>query len=313
MSTPIILKGKPIAAAIRSEVAADVQKLTAAGRRPPKLVAVLVGENPASRTYVGSKTKACAEAGLASETLNLAADTPREKLLGELDRLNADESVDGILVQLPLPDHLPEREILEAVAASKDVDGFHPENVGRLWSTKPRGELSGLTPATPTGVIEMLRRYDVELAGRHAVVVGRSNIVGKPMAALLLRENCTVTFCHSRTRDLEAVCRLADVLIAAIGRPAMIGPDHVREGAVVVDVGINRITDAAEVERLYPGDAKRRAGFAKRGSTLAGDVDYHRVAPRCAAITPVPGGVGPLTVAQLLVNTLTAYRRRNAG
>ncbi|MEE8526629.1 MAG: bifunctional 5,10-methylenetetrahydrofolate dehydrogenase/5,10-methenyltetrahydrofolate cyclohydrolase [Thermoanaerobaculia bacterium] len=312
MSTPVILKGKPIAAAIRSEVAAEVEKLTADRRRAPKLVAVLVGDNPASKTYVASKTKSCAAAGMASETLRLAADTRREELSHELARLNADESVDGILVQLPLPDHLPEREILAAVAPDKDVDGFHPENVGRLWSTKPGGELTGLTPATPTGVIEMLRRYEIGLAGRHAVVVGRSNIVGKPMAALLLRESCTVTVCHSRTRNLEAVCQLADILIVAIGRTAMIGPEHVRDGAVVVDIGINRVTDAVEVERLYPGDAKRRAGFERRGYTLAGDVDFHRVAPRCAAITPVPGGVGRLTVAQLLVNTLAAYRRRRA-
>ena len=309
----LILEGKPIAAAMRSEVAARVAELTAGGRRPPKLVAVLAGDDPASKTYVASKTKACADAGMASESRRLAADTPRETLLAEIAGLNADPSVDGVLVQLPLPAHLPEREILEAVAPEKDVDGFHPETVGRLWSAKPGGELDGLTPATPTGVIEMLRRYDVEISGRHAVVVGRSNIVGKPMAALLLRESCTVTVCHSRTRDLPAVCRLADLLVVAVGHTAMVGPEHVREGAVVVDVGINRVTDAAAAERLYPGDARRRAGFEKRGYTLAGDVDYHRVAPRCAAITPVPGGVGQLTVAQLLVNTLAAYRRREAG
>ncbi len=309
MSETVILKGKPIAAAMRSEVATEVAALTADGQRPPKLAAVLVGDDPASQTYVASKTKACADAGMASETVRLAADIAREELLAEVARLNDDATVDGILVQLPLPKHLPEREILEAVAPHKDVDGFHPENVGRLWSAKPAGDLGGLTPATPTGVIEMLKRYDIELSGQHAVVVGRSNIVGKPMAALLLRESCTVTVCHSRTRDLEAVCRLADILVVAIGRTAMIGPDHVRDGAVVVDVGINRVDDAAEVERLYPGKAKRRAGFDKRGYTLAGDVDYHHVAPKCAAITPVPGGVGRLTVAQLLVNTLAAYRR----
>ena len=307
---PLILKGKPIAAAMQAEVAAAVTELSAGGHRLPKLVAVLVGDDPASQTYVASKTKACHAAGLASDTLKLSAETTREELLDQLRQLNDDDTVDGILVQLPLPGHLPEQEILEAVAPGKDVDGFHPENIGHLWSSKPAAHPTGLTPATPTGVIEMLHRSGIELSGMHAVVVGRSNIVGKPMAGLLLRENCTVTVCHSRTRDLPAVCRLADLLVVAIGRTAMIGPEHVREGAVVVDVGINRVDDAAEVERLYPGKARRRAGFEKRGYTLAGDVDYHRVAPLASAITPVPGGVGRLTVAQLLVNTLNASRRR---
>jgi methylenetetrahydrofolate dehydrogenase (NADP+)/methenyltetrahydrofolate cyclohydrolase len=274
------------------------------------LVAILVGGNPASQAYVASKARACEQAGLLGETLTLPGDITREQLLDHIHRLNDDHIVDGILVQLPLPDHLPEKEILDAVTPSKDVDGFHPENVGRLWSTLPGGELTGLTPATPTGVIELLRRSGIELSGRHAVVVGRSNIVGKPMAALLLRENCTVIVCHSRTRDLPAVCRQADILVAAIGRTAMIGPEYVAEGAVVVDVGINQVTDAAEVERLYPGNARRQARFKKRGYILVGDVDYHRVAPITSAITPVPGGVGPLTVAQLLVNTVRASRRR---
>ncbi len=308
------LNGRKIAAEIRREVAAGVGELVAGGARPgaarpPKLVAVLVGDNPASKTYVTSKARACQEVGMASDILHLPAEIEQPQLLTEIQRLNDDPGVDGFLVQLPLPGHLPEQEILDAVAPGKDVDGFHPENVGRLWSTKPRGELSGLTPATPTGIVEMLHRSGIELSGSHAVIVGRSNIVGKPMAALLLRENCTVTVCHSRTRDLPAVCRQADLLVAAIGRTAMIGPDYVKDGAVVVDVGMNRVDDAAEVEHLYPGNARRRAGFEKRGYTLVGDVDYHRVAPKAAAITPVPGGVGPLTVALLLVNTLTASRR----
>jgi methylenetetrahydrofolate dehydrogenase (NADP+)/methenyltetrahydrofolate cyclohydrolase len=247
---------------------------------------------------------------MASEVLNLPAEIERRELDDHLRRLNHDDEVDGILVQLPLPSHLPEKPIVESVVAEKDVDGFHPENVGRTWISKPGEPSSGFAPATPSGIIEILHRSGIELAGRHAVVVGRSNIVGKPMAALLLRENCTVTVCHSRTRDLPAVCRQADILVAAIGRTAMIGPEHVAEGAVVVDVGINRITDRAEVERLFPGNARRLKGFDKRGSILVGDVDYHRVKPLASAITPVPGGVGPLTVALLLVNTLRASRRR---
>ncbi|MEM8962610.1 MAG: bifunctional 5,10-methylenetetrahydrofolate dehydrogenase/5,10-methenyltetrahydrofolate cyclohydrolase [Acidobacteriota bacterium] len=300
-----ILDGHAIAATMRAEVKEAVDAMIANGARPPSLTAVLVGDNPASSTYVASKTKACKNAGLIGETLRLPADVSHETLDRHLRALAANDEVDGILVQLPLPDHLPTRTVLETVPPEKDVDGFHAESVGRLWLGEP-----GLTPATPTGVIELLKRYDIALSGAHAVIVGRSDIVGKPMAALLLRENCTVTICHSRTRDLPAMCRQADLLVAAIGRPAMIGPEHVREGAVVVDVGINRITDAATVEKLYPGNEKRRRGFDKRGSTLTGDVDYERVAPLASAITPVPRGVGPLTVAQLLVNTLTASKRR---
>ncbi len=307
--TPSIrnLDGRAIAAEIRTEVATAVEALVSAGGRRPRLVAVLVGENPASATYVASKAKACQEVGIVGETLRLPADIEHQALSARLKELDSDDTVDGILVQLPLPSHLPEREILEKVVPEKDVDGFHPQNVGRLWLDQP-----GLAPATPSGIIELLRRSEVELEGRHAVVVGRSAIVGKPMAALLLRENCTVTVCHSRTRDLAATCREADILIAAIGRPAFLGAEHVADGAVVVDVGINRVTEATEVERLFPGDAKRRRRFEKRGYTLVGDVDYHRAAPKAAAITPVPGGVGPLTVALLLVNTLRAARHRQA-
>jgi methylenetetrahydrofolate dehydrogenase (NADP+)/methenyltetrahydrofolate cyclohydrolase len=268
-------------------------------------VAVLVGDDPASRLYVGSKARASEEVGIRARTLHLPADTPEERLLATIASLNADDAVDGILVQLPLPPGLGERRALEAVAPEKDVDGFHPVNVGRLWLGRP-----GFVPATPAGILELLRRHGVPLAGRHAVVVGRSDIVGKPVAALLLREHCTVTICHSRTPDLAAVTRTADLLVAAVGRPALLGPDHVREGAVVVDVGINRITDPAEVERLFPGDAARREQLARRGAVVVGDVDFRRVAPRAAAITPVPGGVGPLTVAMLLANTLAAARAR---
>ncbi len=300
-----ILDGKKIAREIRSEVAESVRRLTASGGRPPGLAAVLVGESPASRLYVRNKTQASEEAGILGRTVALPAEISEAELIQAIDDLNRDDAVDGILVQLPLPDHLPEPKVLERVCPEKDVDGFHPVSVGRLWLDRP-----GFAPATPRGIIELLRRSAIPLEGREAVIVGRSTIVGKPMAALLLREHCTVTVCHSRTRDLAGVCSRADLLVAAIGRPAMFGPEHVKEGAVVVDVGINRITDPAEVERLFPGDEKRRAAFERSGAVLVGDVDFTRVASRASAITPVPGGVGPLTVAMLLANTLEASRRR---
>ncbi len=309
-----LLKGKPVARELQSEVAAGVEAMVADGARRPKLVAVLVGESPASATYVASKTKACQEVGIDGVTLGLPRDVAYEAFKDHLRELNEDPGVDGILVQLPLPDHLPEREILESIRPDKDVDGFHPRNVGSMWLDKPartpREPPSVSTPATPTGIMELLHRSGIELSGRHAVIVGRSAIVGKPMAALLLREHCTVTICHSRTRDLPAVCRSADILVAAIGRPAMIGADYVSDGTVVIDVGINRVADRDEVARLYPGNARRLAGFDRRGYSVVGDVDYHRVKPKASAITPVPGGVGPLTVAQLLVNTLRASRQR---
>ena len=309
-----ILKGKPIARELQAEVAAGVEAMVAEGARRPKLVALLVGEDPAAAAYVGSKTKACREVGIDGETLELPPDVAYETFMSRLRKLNDDPGVDGILVQLPLPGHLPEREILESISPAKDVDGFHPRNVGGMWLDKPvrvPGEPPSVsTPATPTGILELLRRCGIELSGRHAVIVGRSAIVGKPMAALLLREHCTVTVCHSRTRDLEAVCRGADLLVAAIGRPAMIGPEHVSEGAVVIDVGINRVDDRDQVARLYPDNPRRLAGFDRRGYSVVGDVDYTRVKPIASAITPVPGGVGLLTVAQLLVNTLRASRQR---
>jgi len=300
-----ILDGKAVAAEVRAEVAADVEKLLAQGARQPRLVAVLVGENPASATYVGSKAKACLEVGIDGQTLKLPASISREELLAKLHELNSDDHVDGILVQLPLPDHLAEREILDSVDPAKDVDGFHPVNVGRLWLGQ-----EALVPATPSGILDLLHRAEIPIKGQRAVVVGRSNIVGKPMASLLLREHATVTLCHSRTRDLEAVCREADILVAAVGRTAMITADHVREGAVVIDVGMNRIETRDELDHLFPDHEKKHAAFEKRGYVLTGDVDYHRVAPKASAITPVPGGVGPLTVAHVIVNTLTASRRR---
>ncbi len=300
-----LLDGKAVAAEIRAEVAAGVRDLAAAGARPPQLVAVLVGEDPASEVYVGSKVRGCAEVGMLSRTLRLSAGASEPELLAALDELNGDDSVDGILVQLPLPPQIPARRVLERISPQKDVDGFHPVNVGRLWLDE-----EGFTPATPTGIVALLKRSGITLGGRRAVIVGRSAIVGKPMAGLLLREHCTVTVCHSRTADLAAVTREADLLVAAIGRAGLLGPDHVREGAVVVDVGMNRLADAAEAERLFPGDEIRRQQLTNRGYTLVGDVDFTRVAPKAAAITPVPGGVGPLTVAMVLANTLKAAQRR---
>lgn len=298
-----LLQGKKVAAVIRSEVAAEVRSLVEAGYRAPGLAAVLVGENPASQVYVGTKSRACDEAGIRSWVHTLPVDISSDELLATIDRLNQDEAVDGILVQLPLPAGLVERAALERIAPDKDVDGFHSQNVGNLWL----GE-KAFVPATPAGVMELLKREGIELKGKKAVIVGRSNIVGKPMAALLLAEHCTVTVCHSRTGDLPAVCREADILVVAIGRSAFIGADAVKEGAVVIDVGINRVDDAAEVEHLYPGSEKRKRIFEKSGSILVGDVDFSRVRPIAGAITPVPGGVGPLTVAMLLVNTLAAAR-----
>lgn len=302
-----LLDGKATAAEIRREAAVGVAALRAAGARAPGLAVVLVGDDPASKLYVGSKVQACEEVGMVSRRVALPEDAPAEAVRRAIDELNADPAIDGYLVQLPLPGHLPERELLARVAPEKDVDGFHAVNVGRLWL----GE-EGFAPATPSGVIELLRRYAIALEGARAVIVGRSNIVGKPMAALLLREHATVTVCHSRTRDLPAVCREADLLVAAIGRAGLLGPEAVKEGATVIDVGVNRLTERAQVERFFPGDAERLAAFERRGSVLIGDVDFTRVKEKAGAITPVPGGVGPLTVAMLLVNTLKASRRRQA-
>lgn len=302
-----ILDGRTFAAGMREEVKEQVSRFAADGHRPPGLRVVLVGQNPASVSYVGMKTRASQAVGIDGETIHLPTDTSEKELFRALEELDGDEAVDGILVQLPLPDHLAdaERRVLEFLDPDKDVDGFHPENVGRLWSGQET-----LAPATPAGILEMLKRDGFEFKGRRAVVVGRSNIVGKPMAALLLAQHCTVTICHSRTHDLPGVCREADLLVAAVGRPALLGGDAVKEGAVVVDVGTNRVEDRETVERLYPDNQERLATFDEKGFILVGDVDFTRARERASAITPVPGGVGPLTVAHLLVNTVQAYRKR---
>lgn len=298
------LDGSRIAAEIRDEVAAEVAILSRRGVIP-RLDAVLVGEDPASKVYVGSKAKTLATLGMNSETHHLAQDVPQTELESLIDRLNADSEVDGILVQLPLPDAIDTAAILRRVHPAKDVDGFHPENIGLLQQGCPR-----MAPCTPAGIMEMFRREDIAIESRRAVVVGRSDIVGKPMAMLLLHAHATVTICHSRTRDLADVTREAEILIAAVGVRSLIGPEHVADGAVVVDVGMHRVTDLETVERLYPGNQRKLAAFEKRGAVLTGDVDYTRVAPKAGRITPVPGGVGPLTIAMLTANTVKAAKLR---
>jgi methylenetetrahydrofolate dehydrogenase (NADP+)/methenyltetrahydrofolate cyclohydrolase len=300
-----ILDGKAVAATIRGEVAEGVAFLRAAGGGPPGLAAVLVGDDPASQLYVNSKAKDCEEVGMVSRVHRLHSEVPEDELLALVDGLNANPEIHGILVQLPLPGHLSGRRVLDRIDPRKDVDGFHPQNVGRLWLDEP-----GFLSATPAGIVELLRRYDVPLAGAHAVVLGRSAIVGKPMAALLLRAHCTVTVCHSRSRDLPSLTRQADILVAAVGRAGLVGPDDVKPGAIVIDVGMNRLESEDAVRRAFPGDEGKIERFRAKGQLLVGDVDYDRVAPVAGAITPVPGGVGPLTRAMLLVNTLAAARQQ---
>lgn len=299
-----LLDGARIGREIQADVASQVEALARRGIAP-QLHVVLVGEDAASQVYVGSKTRTSAELGMVSETHRLPADTPQDELEALVDRLNEDPEVDGILVQLPLPGGLDAHAVLERIDPRKDVDGFHTENVGLLQQGRPR-----LVPCTPAGVMELLRREGIDPKGKRAVVVGRSDIVGKPMAMLLLHAHATVTVCHSRTADLAGVTREADLLVAAVGQLALIGADHVREGAVVVDVGMHRVTDRVTVERLWPGNEKKLSAFERRGAVLAGDVDFTAVAPKAARITPVPGGVGPLTIAMLMANTLRAARLR---
>jgi len=300
------LDGARVAAEIRREVGAEVEALAREHNVKPTLVVVRVGDDPASEVYVRGKVRACEELGIGSEHRHLPAETATRQLLDLVLELNAREEVDGILVQLPLPRHADESQIIEAIDPAKDVDGFHPINVGRLSLRRP-----GLVPCTPAGVVELLDRSGVEIAGRRACVVGRSNIVGRPMAELLLQRDATVTVCHSRTRDLASVTREADILVAAIGRAGLVRGEHVKPGAVVVDVGMNRVTDAAQVRELFGEEAEPRLkALAERGSTLVGDVHPAEVSRVAGLLTPVPGGVGPLTIAMLLKNTLTAARRR---
>jgi methylenetetrahydrofolate dehydrogenase (NADP+) / methenyltetrahydrofolate cyclohydrolase len=296
-----ILDGTKIAHEIRSEVAAEVRAMAAAGLRPG-LAVVLVGHNPASEIYVRGKVKACEEIGVYSETHTHPDTASTADLLALIDDLNRRDPINGILVQLPLPPQVDAKKVLMAVDPAKDVDGFHPVNVGFLSTQRP-----GLVPCTPAGVIEILSRSHIRIAGQEAVVVGRSDIVGKPVAMLLLNANATVTVCHSKTRDLPEVCRRADILVAAIGRAGMITRDFVKPGATVIDVGMNKVTDPAEFARLFSGNARREETFQARGSTLVGDV-HPEVAEVAGAITPVPGGVGPLTIAMLMFNTVKAAK-----
>jgi methylenetetrahydrofolate dehydrogenase (NADP+)/methenyltetrahydrofolate cyclohydrolase len=298
-----ILDGTKIAQEIRAEVAAEVRAMAAAGVRPG-LAVVLVGHNPASEIYVRGKVKACEEVGVFSEKITPSESATTGELLAVIEELNRRDDVDGILVQLPLPARVDAKKVLLAVDPAKDVDGFHPMNVGFLSTQRP-----GLVPCTPAGVMEILKRSGVAIAGREAVVVGRSDIVGKPAAMLLLNANATVTVCHSKTHDLPGVCQRADILVAAIGRAGMITRDFVKPGATVIDVGMNMVTDAAEFQRFFAGNAKREETFRKKGSTLMGDV-HPEVAEVAGALTPVPGGVGPLTIAMLMFNTVKAAKMR---
>ena len=287
-----ILDGKLTSASIKEEIAQDVAKFVASGGRKPHLAAVLVGENGASLTYVNAKVKACEQVGFDSTLVQLPVSISEEALLSEIDNLNKDASLDGFILQVPLPDHIDESKVTMAINPKKDVDGFHPENIGLMALNLPT-----FLPATPFGIVQMLERYQVETSGKHCVVVGRSHIVGSPMSILMARNaypgNCTVTLTHSRTVNLKEICGTADILIVALGKPEFITAEYVKEGAVIVDVGITRIAD----------DSK------KSGFKLLGDVKFDEVAPKCAFITPVPGGVGPMTIVSLLKNTLQAAKR----
>ena len=298
-----ILDGAAIAAAIKQETAEEVRALNAQGIRPG-LAAVLVGNVAASQIYVRSKVQTCAELGIYSDLITPPDTVTTEEMMDVVAALNGREEIDGILIQLPLPKQVDTKALLDAVSPSKDVDGFHPVNAGRLQAGRP-----ALAPCTPAGVIEILKRSEIPISGQHAVVVGRSDIVGKPVAMLLLHQNATVTICHSKTHDLGVVTREADILVAAIGRPGFITPEMVKPGATIIDVGINRLTTREEFERFFAGDAKREAAFAKRGSTIVGDV-HPKAFELAGAYTPVPGGVGPLTIAMLMANTVRAAKMR---
>jgi methylenetetrahydrofolate dehydrogenase (NADP+)/methenyltetrahydrofolate cyclohydrolase len=303
-----ILDGNRVRDEIKNECRARVEKLASRGR-PPGLAVVLVGHNPASEIYVRNKVKTSHDLGIASETITPAENSTTEELLAVVGDLNRRADIDGILVQMPLPPQIDAKRVLLAVSPEKDVDGLHPCNAGNLVQGRP-----GPRPCTPAGIIELLKRYRIPIAGKRAVVVGRSDLVGKPAALLLLHENATVTVCHSKTPDLAAVCREAEILIAAMGRPAIITADYIRPGATVIDVGMNRLDKRSDVERIFPqgrpGSVERHAAFDRKGTLLLGDVHPFDVAECAGAYTPVPGGVGPLTIAMLMVNTIDSAERR---
>ena len=281
----IILDGKKLSETIKNEIAAEVKKLADSSKPVPGLAVIIVGNNPASKTYVSSKKKACAATGIYSLEVALDESITQEKLIEEINKLNNDEKINGILLQLPLPKHLDEHAALEAIKPEKDVDGFHPINVGKLYIG-----LDTFVPCTPKGIMELLKRYEVSIAGKNAVVIGRSNIVGKPIAALLMKENATVTIAHSKTQNLPELVKTADIVVAAIGKPNFVKGEWIKEGAVVIDVGINSVDDPT----------------SPKGYKLVGDVEYEEASKRASYITPVPGGVGPMTIAMLLSNTLKA-------
>lgn len=299
----VIIDGTRIAEEIKAELREEVEELKKERGITPGLAVILVGENPASQVYVNNKVKACGQVGIHSESILKPEETTTEEVLRDIELLNQREDIHGILVQLPLPKQIEENRVLPAVDPSKDVDGFHPVNVGKLCLKE-----EGFVPATPSGIIEILKRMNIPIEGKEAVVIGRSDIVGKPMALLLLHNNATVTVCHSRTVDLPGVARRADILVVAIGRPAMVKGEWVKPGAVVIDVGTNRVTSDMAWEELKK-DPKRAKDLETKGSTLVGDVDEYSVGPVAGYLTPVPGGVGPLTIAMLLKNTLLAAKR----
>lgn len=290
-----LIDGKAVAAEIKKEIAAEVAEMTAEGKRRPHLAAILVGHDGGSETYVASKVKACADCGFESTLIRFEDTVSEDELLDAVRRLNDDPDIDGFIVQLPLPRHIDEQKVIETVRPDKDVDGFHPVNVGRMSIGLPC-----FLPATPAGIVELLRRYNIDTRGKHCVVIGRSNIVGKPMAQLMLQKaapgNCTVTVVHSATQDLPSYTRQADIIVAALGKPHFLTADMVKDGAVIVDVGTTRVPDAS-----------RKSGFR-----LCGDVDFENVAPKCSWISPVPGGVGPMTIVSLMMNTLRAARLRES-
>ncbi len=305
--TAKILDGAGVAKSIKDEVATEVAEYSKRGLRPG-LAAVQVGDDPASQIYVSSKVRTCEQLGFYSERIELPGTTTTEELLALVRDLNSRDEIDGILIQLPLPKQADAALVLNSVDPAKDVDGFHPVNVGRLTLNEP-----GLRPCTPAGIIELIERYDIQLKGTRAVVMGRSRIVGLPVALLLLHKHATVTICHSRTQDLPSIAREADILIAAIGRTAMVDVSYIKPGAAVVDVGMNKVTMLDDLERYYGDDPKRRAAFEKNGYTLIGDVNPREAAEVAGYLSPVPGGVGPLTIAMLMRNTLTAMKMRRAS
>ncbi len=300
-----ILYSKPVVEKIKDKIKSKVIAIRAQGKRAPCLAAVLVGDVVSSSIYVNKKASLAREVGMESKIIRLPNNVSQEELIREIYYLNQDDTIDGFIVQLPLPSHIDSNNVIESIYPAKDVDGFHPYNIGRLWL----GNFS-LVPATPSGIIDLLYYYDIPIEGRHVVIVGRSNIVGKPMAALMLKENATVTVCHSRTVNLSSITRKADILVVAVGKPGFISSEHVKEGAVVIDVGIHRIEDRELAFEVADGDVDKLQKFNEKGSILVGDCKFYDLLDKVSAITPVPGGVGPLTVVSLIKNTLTAYCNR---